>query len=206
VAISDDAAIVNQDCPFGEGGGEVHIAGCDYQSLGQSLEEFNEAFSVSWVEAAVGFVEGDYFGRHREYSSDSGGSFLTGREMMRCFIGHFEQADGLQSLSDPGFDGFRFQAHIKGAEGNIVEEGRHKQLVIGVLEAAANGSTNFFHILFTNRQAVDIDVSGAFDEAGQGEKQSGFTGAIGAYECYLSAVLDGKSNVTECDSTIGVHV
>jgi len=76
-AISDDAAFVEQHGPVGDCGGEIHIGSRDDEGLGEACEQLYKIVSVSWVETAVGFVEGDYLRGHREYSCNCSGPFLA---------------------------------------------------------------------------------------------------------------------------------
>ena len=69
--------------------------------------------------------------------------------MMAAFLCHRGQACCLQRIGDTSFYLFTVDAHIEKTESYVVEQRRHKQLVIWVLEADTQNGADFLQVFFS---------------------------------------------------------
>ncbi len=127
--------------------------------------------------------------------------------MVRCAVGGVGHADRLQRLDDAGVDLVRRQPEVRRAEGHVLADARHEQLVVGVLEDDADAPAHLLQVLALHRQAVDVHGSGGRQQdAVQVQHEGGLAGAVRPQQGGALAGLQDQVHAVQRLVPVGVAV
>ncbi len=98
---------------------------------------------------------------------------------MRRAVGVLGHADRLERLQHPALELGTAQAEVLGPEGDVLADGAHEQLVVGVLEHDADAAADLEQVLLGHRQARDRDAAQAgHQDAVEVQHQRGLAGTV----------------------------
>src|SRR5512134_3356792 len=97
-------------------------------------------------------VHDQYVRLHGEDRSDRHGALLASGKVMRGLVPDAEATDSFERIVDTLPDSAGREPKIERAEGDVVEDSRHKKLVVRVLEYEAHLPSDFLPGLFVEPQ------------------------------------------------------
>lgn len=158
---------------------QLQVVGGDDLGDGQADKQGLEFAPAARVEVAGGLVKGEYAGVAGQEASQAHAAFLPLAQVVRVAIleaahSHLAERSG-DSLRKPGLS----EAHLLGAESDILPDGRTEELIIRVLEEQAYLGANGSEVALHHRFAKDLNggwVPGTLrQEAVEVEQERGLT-------------------------------
>ena len=118
-------------------------------------QDLGELAARDGVEVCRGLVEHEDLGVAREDGGQGGAAALPAREVHRRPVGELRHADGLERLLDPQRQLRLGDPEVGRPERDVVGDGRHEQLVVGVLEDDADAPADLLDVLAGDLHPAD---------------------------------------------------
>lgn len=206
-AVGDDDTAVHHDRPLAQLGRIGQVVGDDQHRGLQPGQRLGQLPARDRVEIGRRFVENENVGLAGQHGGQRGAPALPGGQMRRAAVGVVGQRHRVQRPGHAG--GQRVTAHteIGRAERDVLRDGRHEQLVVGVLEHQPDPSADVLNRLAVQRDTADLDRTGRGGEhTVEVQHQRGLTRAVGAQDGDPLAGCDGEVDMVERDLPVGVDV
>ena len=110
------------------------------------------------VEVRRRLVEHEDVGPHRQHRGQRDPPALAEAEVVRRAIGGVGHADGVERLGRAGVQLGAAQPEVRRPERDVVADGRHEQLVVGILEHDADAPADLGQVGLLDGQAADGDA------------------------------------------------
>ena len=204
-AVGGEVAAGEDEGAAAERGGDLEVVCGDEHGFGPALQQLDDALSGAGVEAGGGFVEDEdrWFGD--EDGSEGGqASFAAGEVVCGAICGVVE-AEVIECLTGPALGVGGRVSVVEGAEGDVFEEGRQEELVVGVLEHEADPAADVPGGVVLDGGPVDVDAAGLGEEEPvEVEEEGALPRAVGAEERHALAWLDREGQVAQDGLPTGV--
>src|SRR5262249_2326816 len=147
----------------------------------QAVKKANEVAAAAWVEEHGGLVEEQDFRSHRQDAGQGDAPLFAAGEMEGDASFKSLQTDAGQGFGNAIAHIFGLDAEVKRHEGDVVEDGGVKDLVVAVLKNDADlGSQSTALTALGRVQAVQANRAGFNRQhAGQAQEQRRLAGAVG---------------------------
>ncbi len=194
LAICDEVAIREHQAAITDIQGDIQIVGTEndgFIRVGQPLDQFA---AIQWVHIGGRLIKHQNIGLIGEYGGQGQAFAFTEREVERRALVVARQADGIQCLGHPVFDFISGQAEVERAKGHIIENGRAKELIIGVLKDNSHLATNGIEVLFFDLHAGNFNRAfGGHCHTIEQTHKGRLTRTIGANQCHLLTLANGAA-------------
>jgi hypothetical protein len=120
-------------------------------------------------------------------------------EVVWCAVAEPRGVDRLERGGHPIVEFVTAQPEIRWPERDVLTDGRHEELVVGVLEHQPDAPSDLGEVDVDHLEAADLDAAGVrFVDAVQVQRQRGLAGAVGAEQRHALAVLDAQVDTVQC--------
>ena len=109
-----------------------------------------------------------------------------------------------ERLGDPVLDLLARAAAVERAERDVLADGRHEQLVVGVLEDEPDAGAQVADVVVADAQAGDLELALALQQRVELEHQRRLAGAVGAEDGDALAVGDVQVDAVEAGDAVRV--
>jgi len=133
--------------------------GGDYFGMVERFQEFYQLAPCPGIKAGSGLVHHKDIRAHGEHRGDGYTAFLaSGEPVGRPFL-QIQDPDSCQGFLNMFLYFIHGQAQVQGAEGNIIKNSGHEQLVIRILENHADSSAYLLQGFFCQGEIPDTDLT-----------------------------------------------
>ena len=173
--------------------------------ISQGEKDLDELATRCRVEVRRRFVEDEHVGAHREHRRQRHSPAFAEAEVVWRTIAVPAHADRAQRIGHPSVQLVAAQAQVGRPERDVLADGGHEQLVVGVLEDDADAATDLAQVRLHHGQAADGDGApcGRVD-AVEVQHQGGLAGAVGPEHRDLLAIAYDQIDAVERWAAVGV--
>jgi len=171
----------------------VQVVGRHDHGQLEACEQLDELAAVAGVEVGGRLVEGEHLGRHGQHGGHAHALALAEAQMMRGPLGRVTHVHFVKGLCDPTLYVGTVEVHVERAEGYVVEDGGHEELVVRVLEDEPHLQAHLFQPAVVHGDAADRHSPGAVQQAVQVQKQRGLAGPVRADQGHPFARRNGQA-------------
>jgi hypothetical protein len=158
-ALRDNAAELEENCALSQRPGQEYVVGNDDLRLRQGSQRFDEMGAGGRIEKGCRLVEQDDLGLHDQDAGQGRQAFLTGAEVVRGALAQAGEPDGGERLQDAAADFVLVASCVGGTEGYVLRDGRHEQLIVGVLEQEPDLTTGEGDVGVIHRLTANLNAS-----------------------------------------------
>ena len=122
---------------------DVEVVRRDDLAAGELFEDRDQRAACSWVETAEGFVERQHARLTRENSGETDALTLAEAQSQRAARFVAGESNGGEAVAHALSRFVVREAEIQWAEGDVLEDGRAEELIVGVLKEEPDSAADF---------------------------------------------------------------
>ena len=152
------------------------------QDLGlrQRPEGFDERPARRGIQVGGRLVEEQDFGFDRQHPGEGSATALPGTQVVRRTVALAIQTHLLQAAVHPGAHRLSIESHVQRAEGDILLDRRHEDLIVGILEEHADPLPHLRDVRSVDAEPAHADRSLPVQQPDEVVEEGGLAGAVRA--------------------------
>ncbi len=175
----------------------------------QPEHDLGELPATRRIEVGRGLVQDEDLRPHREHRRHRDPTPLPERQVVRRPIGVCRHPHHRERLTDAGVEFRSAQAEVRGPESHVVADGRHEQLVVGVLEDDAHPAADLGQGVPADRHTGDLDratpgADVAPEDSVEVQHEGRLAGTVGPEQGHPFAAVDVQIDPGQCACAIGI--
>jgi hypothetical protein len=176
----------------------------------QAEQDLGQLAASGRVQVGGRLVQDEDLRFHRQYGRHRDPAALAETEVLRRAAGDVEHADGLQGPLHPLVEFGAAQAQVGGAERDVLADGRHEELVVGVLEDDADPAPDLpqaLLVLGVDELAAHVHrAETAVQDPVEVQDEGRLARPVGAEQRHALALADGDVHAVQGLGAVGVGV
>ncbi len=154
-AVRGNDAFMNDYATAADVEDEVQIMRGHDLRMGKRLKQLDQPPPRLGIKVCRRFVHDQDVRFHGKDRSDRHRALLPSGKMMRRFVAQLQRANGPERILDPFADTLFIQTQVERAEGHVIEDRGHEELVVGVLKDHPHPLANFLRRPLLEQHVAD---------------------------------------------------
>jgi len=156
-SLTCNAAVIEEHGSRGKSFGEGEVVSHEQLGLRQRSQQTDEIPLRGRIERCCRLVEHEDLRIHGENASERNAALFAGAEMIRGFVHHRAHGDLFERFPGPGERLFVRESEVQGPEGDVFKDGRHEELLVGLLENESDFGADRGGCPPVERHAANLD-------------------------------------------------
>ena len=195
VPVCHNVSVGQEDHPLAGVQDHIQVVGSDELGLGQLTDGVDDGAAVDGIQGGGWLIHQDHLRLHGENCGDGGHPLFAAGDFVVIAVFQFRESQTVQYVIHPALRFLLAQAVVPGAEDHVLIDGRHKHLIVGILQYKSDFLPDRGNILLVQGKIIYGDLSLSADQAQEQLHNGGFPGAVGANQTYGFTLLNGETQI-----------